>query len=421
MKPKINSLTDVPEWQLCCGCGVCAYLYPEMIEMVDIPATGRRPKFTAINNVDRLFKQGLGVCPGVNVKHPHQHYDKLDIIKSLVKSWGPVWEVWEAYAADPEIRYKGSSGGVITALGLYCLEQEKMNGVLHVASDRSKPFLNTTVLSKNKRSLLSGIGSRYSPASPCEKLAEVESSKGLNLIIGKPCDIAAVNNVRLFKEKLDSNIGLTIACFCAGTPSTNASLEMLRQMGVNDQNDLLSLRYRGYGWPGKTKAESKTKNNQNKYKELEYEESWGAILQEYRQWRCYICPDHTGEFADISVGDPWYKEATQDDPGRSLILIRSSIGRRILKSAIAKGYLVAERKHEKVLPASQANLKKARSRLWGQIITLKLLKIPCPSYSGFFLMQNWIDGLSLKEKLGSILGTAKRVYVKKLYKKQKVL
>ena len=36
-----------------------------------------------------------------------------------------------------------------------------------------------------------------------------------------------------------------------------------------------------------------------------------------------MCADHTGEFADIAVGDPWYRPHLDDEPGRSLVLARS--------------------------------------------------------------------------------------------------
>ena len=333
-RKKIKYLCDVPAYQLCCGCGVCAYLYPEEIEMVDVPSFGRRPKFSGSDNLDERFQQGLEVCPGVGLKHQEATFKSEELIGSLNKTWGPIFEIWEAYAVDPEIRYKGSSGGAITAICLYCLEQEKMHGVLHVAADPKKPYLNTTILSQNRESLMSGVGSRYSPASPCEKLGEIEKTMGLNVVVGKPCDIAAVQNVRKHKGDLDSKIGLTIACFCAGTPSTDGTLEMLRQMGVNEPTQLASLRYRGHGWPGTTEVERQIKSENEGCRKLSYEESWGEILQKYRQWRCYICPDHTGEFADLSIGDPWYKEREDGDQGRSLILVRSPKGKKILRDAI---------------------------------------------------------------------------------------
>ena len=231
-------------------------------------------------------------------------------------------------------------------------------------------------------------------------------------LLVNPCDVAAVNNVRKQKPSLDEKVGVTIACFCAGTPSTNGTLEMLRNMGIHSLENISALRYRGWGWPGKTTAVSGKVQS-----ELSYEQSWGDILQKHRQWRCYICPDHTGEFADLAIGDPWYKNRSVDEQGRSLILVRSARGKRILHGAINQGYLRAERKDSEVLALSQPNLQGARARLWGQLLVLRPLGAPVPHYKGFSLLHNWLRYLSLPQKAYSILGTVKRINTKELTQK----
>lgn len=360
---KVSDLEQVVKYQLCCGCGVCAYLHSGQIEMIDASAFGRRPKFNKKFLDSEVFLKSLEICPGAGLSHEPEALHQKGLIQSLTKVWGPVFEVWEGHAADPEIRFKGSSGGAISAISLYCLDHEKMHGVLHTMADEERPYLNKTTMSKNRSSILAATGSRYSPASPCEKLQEVENAPAPCLFIGKPCDVAAVNNARRYKSDLDAKIGLTIACFCAGTPSTNGTLEMLRQMGIDSPDELVALQYRGCGWPGKTVAELSNDNNRSS-RELTYQQSWGDILQKYRQWRCYICPDHTGEFADISAGDPWYRKITDEEHGRSLLLARSKRGKDVIKKAIEAGYLIAEKVDSSLLPASQPNLIKTRAMLW---------------------------------------------------------
>ena len=55
------------------------------------------------------------------------------VIQQLEKRWGNIIELWEGYAADPEIRFKGSSGGLCAALSLFCIEKGQASGVLHIA------------------------------------------------------------------------------------------------------------------------------------------------------------------------------------------------------------------------------------------------------------------------------------------------
>jgi hypothetical protein len=63
---------------------------------------------------------------------------------------------------------------------------------------------------------------------------------------------------------------------------------------------------------------------------ITYAEGWGRILQSERRWRCRVCADHTGAFADISVGDPWHAPPEGDtDAGRSLIVARTPARTRL--------------------------------------------------------------------------------------------
>lgn len=414
---KMTSLKQVVDYQLCCGCGLCAYLHPDNIQMADAPAFGRRPKLMENTTDSKILQLALELCPGANLSHTPEALHRQGQIESLNGQWGPVLDVWEGYATDPEIRFKGSSGGALSAISLFCLELEGMHGVLHTTADEQKPYLNKTAMSNNRDALLAATGSRYSPASPCEGLLKIENAPSPCVFIGKPCDVAAVQNARQHRPELNIKVGLSMACFCAGTPSTNGVLAMLRQMGVDSLNDLVSLRYRGCGWPGNARAEKQTDSG-TICQELTYEQSWGDILQKYRQWRCYICPDHTGEFADIATGDPWYREKAENEPGRSLIVARTQLGQGIVERAIAAHYLTAKKVDPSVIPASQPNLLKMRARLWGRLMALKLLHAPCPSYNGFALAASWNRDLILGEKVQSLLGTMTRIYKKKLKKKQ---
>ncbi len=387
--------------------------------MVDVPSYGRRPRFeeNAVNPVQ--YEYSIDLCPGAGLSRSPDLFQRQGVIKSLFKEWGPILRVWEGHAADPEIRFKGSSGGALSAISLFCLEHEGMYGVLHTQSDEQTPYLNKTVMSKDRDSILAAAGSRYSPASPCERLQDVENADSPCVFIGKPCDVAGLQRARQLRPELDRKVGLAMSCFCAGTPSTNGTLEMLRHVGIESPDRLVSLRYRGFGWPGKTRIENYSEAKLIS-RELTYQQSWGDILQKYRQWRCYICPDHTGEFGDISTGDPWYKETGDDAEGQSLIIARTEKGKMIVERAIAAGYIVAEQVDAGFFPASQKNLLKARARLWGQLFALALVQAPHPVYRGFRLFTTWNDHLNFNEKVQSILGTLKRVYSKKIKKKIEV-
>ena len=413
MPQAINSIEDVVATQLCTGCGACAYIEPGRFRMLDTLEYGRRP-FLCDDPVEETG-EALSICPGVNLEHVPPMQSHEDVSSDLLNAWGPVLTVWEGYAVDPEIRFAGSSGGAATALALFCIEQENMSGTLHVGAKTDTPYLNETVYSTCRAELLCRSGSRYAPTSPCDGLSQIESAEGKSVFIGKPCDIAAAKRASKLRPKLAERLGLTIGFFCAGAPSVAGTLALLKKVGGIEPAKLTGIRYRGMGWPGKWTAHIQGDIEF----QLSYSESWG-FLQKFRPWRCYICPDHTGEFADIAVGDPWYREVKSDENGRSLIVARTARGRDVIHAAERAGYLILERSEPSLLPRSQPNLLKARGALWGRLTALRIFGAPIPYFRGFPMFRFWLSELRLWPKVQSLAGTAKRVFRKRLRQRIKI-
>jgi coenzyme F420 hydrogenase subunit beta len=405
----IRGIRDVAERHLCAGCGACAFLAPDAIEMVDDLRRGRRP---LVKDDSRAGAELLAACPGYGLAH-EQSAPGAEHVAELFGAWGPIRTLWEGFAGDPELRFAGSSGGAASALALWAIERAGFHGLLHIAARPDVPYLNRTVLSTTRAEILAATGSRYAPASPCDGLQLVVDAPGPCVFIGKPCDVAAARSASTLRPALEQRLGLTIAIFCAGTPSTAGTLEMLARMGFDDPSRLASLRYRGNGWPGRATARGAGAQGEREAS-LSYEQSWGEILQKHRPWRCYVCADHTGEFADIAVGDPWYREIPPGEPGRSLVLARSERGARALQAAMEAGYLVAEPVAPEILRASQPNLEDTRGAVWGRIWATRMLGAAAPRYRNLALFPTWWKRLSAKQKLRSFLGTFKRTFTKRL-------
>lgn len=402
----IINVFDVAEQNLCCGCGVCAAVAPDGVAMVDDLDQGRRPIQIGEG---KGAAEALAACPGLHLSRP-EPADPDAIDQDLFRDWGPVRSMWEGFAADESVRFVASSGGAATALASFALEQG-FDGVVHIGADDQVRWRNRTYVSRTKDEVASRAGSRYAPASPGEGLVTLRRESGKFVFVGKPCDVAGAHMAGAVDAGIDRSLGLTIAIFCAGTPNLRGTLEMLREMGVSDPSAVTELRYRGHGWPGNAVAE--TADSGSGEHSLTYAESWGAILQRHRPWRCMVCPDHTGEFADISVGDPWYRP-TAGDPGRSLVVARTERGEAFVRAAIAAGAITVEVSPHRHLPESQPNLVHGRGRVWGRLVGMRAMRMPTPTYRNLGLFQSWLRILPLRQKATSILGTVQRIRARRL-------
>ena len=105
----VRSITDVVARQMCTGCGVCAYLRPDEICMVDDLDLGRRP-LDSRGASPAPADPALRACPGTGLAHDRVGFPD-GVIAELLPAWGPVLEVLEGYAGDAELRHAASSGG----------------------------------------------------------------------------------------------------------------------------------------------------------------------------------------------------------------------------------------------------------------------------------------------------------------------
>ncbi len=408
----------VAAWRLCMGCGACQWACPvNAISLCDIVDKGIRP---CVNETScKKCGKCVEVCPGVELAHGGFPKDCIDELRT---GWGPILQLQEGFAIDQEIRFKGSSGGVATALALWALEKGGFAGVLHIKADLNDPIRNIPTLSRTRADLMEAVGSRYAPASPCQAFDQIKQAGGPCVFIGKPCDCAALRKACQMDAKLAEKVGLIVSIFCAGTPTTAGTLAILKAMRVENPDQLTSFRYRGYGWPGSATAETKDQNPRHsgllhgqtsgemragcRQYNMSYTEAWGGILSKHGQLRCRLCPDRTGEFADISLGDPWYRD-TQGDMGRSLILVRSLTGEKIWGGGLSQNFIKTEPSVSSRLPESQKSIFQGRCELFGRLLILKLRKIPYPVLNGFNLKQNW-KRLTLKRKVKTLMGTFRR-------------
>jgi coenzyme F420 hydrogenase subunit beta len=380
---------------LCLGCGLCETIGTKNKCEMRLNESGfYKPQFKQTLSKAQI-KHILNSCPGIHVESSNN----LDV-------WGNMQQITEAWSTDPIVRKKGSSGGVLSALAIYLLESETVDGILQVGVRDDSFLYNHLKISKTKEEVLKNAASRYAPALVFNELQEIlNASTDVYAFIGKPCDIAGLKNFLKEFPIYEKRIKYLLTLFCAGMPSYNGTHEVLKLSGNNEEP--ISLKYRGDGWPGLFEAKYKNKPPF----QMSYYDSWGKVLGKHLELRCKICPDGIGLLADISVGDSWntkdgYPDFEESD-GRSFVIIRTKKGQDLFKSAVEKKHLYS---HELDIAkiAEMQQYQYQRRHLVGyrilpiQIMTGMLLKFKGLGIQKLMWKADKINGLK------NMVGTTKR-------------
>ncbi len=320
-------IDKIKKFDLCLGCGLCESVLKENKCKMVLDSRGfYKPKLEYPLSKDEkdLIKK---ICPGIHVETmPNEG------------AWGSMKFIAEAWATDSVIRHKAASGGVVTSLAIFLLEHHWVDAILQVGVKETSYLYNELKVSRTREEIIANAQSRYAPALIFNRIIDIlERSEESFAFIGKPCDIAAMQNFLKSFPQYCGRIKYYISIFCAGMPSYEASKIAFRKSGHKDEP--ISLKYRGDGWPGNFKAIFKD----GSVFEMSYNESWSTILSGTRGFRCKICPDGIGMLADIAVGDSWstkdgYPDFTEAE-GKCFCMVRTNIGSDIMKEAEKSGYI----------------------------------------------------------------------------------
>jgi coenzyme F420 hydrogenase subunit beta len=364
---------------LCTGCGICEAIAPKGAIQIKINRAGyARPsqKETIPEDSENIIRD---VCPGIRIGHPNG-------VRNYDAQWGPLVGVRAGHAAEKETRRQGSSGGVISALAIHLLQQHEVNFIAQIAVSSTDPLKNELQISRTQEDVLRAAGSRYSPSAPLQSMRELLAYGQKFAFIGKPCDVAALRRYAQYDKRVDEFVPYMLSFMCAGIPSIEGTYELLLKLGV-DRSKLKSFRYRGDGWPGMARAIT----NEDKVFEADYNSSWGTVLNRHLQFRCKICPDGTGEFADVVCADAWYGKDGYPDfaerDGRSLILSRTSKGEALVASVIGSKGIQANELPVKEIARMQPYQVHRKQVVLGRLIATFLARGRAPIYSRMGLMR----------------------------------
>ncbi|MCE6992759.1 Coenzyme F420 hydrogenase/dehydrogenase, beta subunit C-terminal domain [Dyadobacter sp. CY323] len=316
---------------LCLGCGLCESVCGKDAVEMELREDGFiHPKIKkVIPEKEAIINR---ICPGTNVINDIDFEPNESV-------WGHVDKLWSGFVTDTEVRTKGSSGGIVSALGIYALRTGLVDGVMQVGGDANDYERNSLRVSYTREDVVKCASSRYAPAHIFTEIFNIlDKDKQTYLFIGKPCDISALKNFLNEFPQYKDRFKLTVSIICAGMPSFNGTAAIINEFDA--EYPVKDLVYRGNGWPGYFSF----KDKKEKLYRKTYNDSWGKVLNRHLKLRCKLCPDGIGIQADIAVGDAWettdgYPDFAEKD-GQSLIISRTSVGSTILRQAESDQFVV---------------------------------------------------------------------------------
>ncbi len=358
----------------CTGCGLCAAVSPGIRMAVAAPGWARPEQIGPVSPAENAAI--AAACPALVVDERDNPHDPAEPL------WGPQRFTGVGHATDPTVRYRASSGGMISALLAHALASGLVDFVVQVRADPANPMGNITSISTGPDDILGAAGSRYAASSPLAGLNDWLARPGRFAFVGKPCDVTALRARAKADPALADRIPLMLAFFCAGVPSARAVGRILDHLEVQ-RDDVAAFRFRGDGWPGFATATLQDGSTRR----MSYNDSWGGILSKEVQFRCKICADAVGAAADVACADAWYGDdrgypSFEETDGRSLVMARTPAGLAVLDAARAAGAVVTEAvpvDHIIRMQPHQARRKRqVLSRLWA----MRVAGRPVPRYLG---------------------------------------
>ncbi len=330
MNKKQSTIKWVVKRGLCTGCGTCVGVCPrEASEMVIDNKRG-----CYIPEIDPKACKECGLCFEVC---PGHSFDFKSFNKSLFGeipdqiALGKYLGCYIGHAGDPDVRFDGASGGVVTALLLYALEKKLINGALVTRMHPNKPLEPLCFVAQTREEILQAAQSKYCPVPANRALKRIINSNGKFAVVGLPCHIQGLRKAEQCITKLRERIRYRISIACSRDFNFYGTQKILKDVDI-DPESIKELSYRGLGWPGsmliKTKDGGRT--------EIPYKEYFSQ-LGPFSLRRCTLCSDMLGEMSDLSCGDAWVPEVMEKDRfGTSFVLTRTPEAEELIEAAASE-------------------------------------------------------------------------------------
>ena len=298
-------------------------------------------------NEDNCLKCGICylICPQT---------DTLNVELQEKFGWKPpigdYQRITSAQTTNKEIKKICTDGGVVTALLLYLLKRNLINGA--IVSKKIGRFARKAIVARTPGELIEAAGSTFSGSLHLEELggkyttytpilSTVKSLEKKYLrdiaVVGTPCQINAIRKMQCLGIIPAHLIKYAIGLFCIENFSfDDVAKEKLEKKFDINLEDIVKLNIKDDFIITLTKGVTI---------HVPLRE-----IDEVARPACFACRDFSNEYADISVG------GLGSPDGYTTILMRTELGASVYDEALRKGY-IQERTFE---DAEESRLEKTK-------------------------------------------------------------
>ncbi len=373
---------------LCCQCGTCVGMCPShAIEMREDDNGNCLP----VINVSLCNGCNVCeiVCPGHAVDFKWLNQDIFSRPPEDILL-GNYIGIYTGSSNDPEVLKRASSGGMISSILIYTLENKIIDGAVVTRMSEDDPLKPEVFIARTREEVLSAAQSKYIPVPVNIIINQLLKEEGNFAIVGLPCHIQGIRKAEQLNAKLRNKIFLHLGLVCGHNDKTPATCLHMQKAGVS-LDSLDKIEYRGGDWPVEVTLSLKDGSAiSERYKNSNFKHIHTCGF--FMPLHCTVCSDAMNELADISCGDAWLSEYQDTGHGISLIISRNQKGEGILKECVQKGIITIKKTdRESVISSQLAQLAFKKKTIVARINVLKWLHKDVPEINTYFLKPTIVD------------------------------
>jgi len=374
------TIEPIVEQGLCNSCGTCFSACPK--NAIELVRSNRTHTFYPRIRLNECSNCGLcyRVCPGGVFDFNQSNINIFGRLPPESKEGillGNHINCYSGYSTNDQVRFNSSSGGLVSELLIFMLEERIIDGALVTRMNPENPLEPESFIARTPEEISLSSGSKYCPVSANVALKEILDHRGKYAVVGLPCHIQGVRKAEEVFKVLRNRVILHLGLFCTHNDSFLETDFILHHLGI-DRQDVSAISYRGKGWPGNLRVRTKT----GKEFSIRFED-WVDFHTYcfFSQNRCLLCCDQSAEFADVSFGDAWLPQFLNDKIGTSIAISRTEGAEKILREAVSEGRIKLDPLPASDVVRSQGMMRFKKNSFVVRSLLLKSLGTKIPQYN----------------------------------------